>query len=257
MVEQGKILINEKVGKDIWRMEIKAPWIAKKAVAGQFVNVKLNAVNEPILRRPISLHGIDAENGILSLLYLVVGKGTEMMTKMENGDKIDLLGPLGKGFTTSFKGRRAVIVAGGIGSAPFIPLVEELRKAKKEITMIYGTRSEDSFSCLDLYEEEGVKMILVTEDGSAGEKGFVTAPLERLLQEDGADYVYACGPEAMLRAVEGVTEKYGTPGEVSTEARMACGIGICVGCTKQGKDGKRYKVCQDGPVFPMGVIEYE
>lgn len=257
MVEQGKILINEKVGKDIWRMEIKAPWIAKKAVAGQFVNVKLNAVNEPILRRPISLHGIDAENGILSLLYLVVGKGTEMMTKMENGDKIDLLGPLGKGFTTSFKGRRAVIVAGGIGSAPFIPLVEELRKAKKEITMIYGTRSEDSFSCLDLYEEEGVKMILVTEDGSAGEKGFVTAPLERLLQEDGADYVYACGPEAMLRAVEGVTEKYGAPGEVSTEARMACGIGICVGCTKQGKDGKRYKVCQDGPVFPMGVIEYE
>lgn len=257
MVEQGKILINEKVGKDIWRMEIKAPWIAKKAVAGQFVNVKLNAVNEPILRRPISLHGIDAENGILSLLYLVVGKGTEMMTKMENGDKIDLLGPLGKGFTTSFKGRRAVIVAGGIGSAPFIPLVEELRKAKKEITMIYGTRSEGSFSCLDLYEEEGVKMILVTEDGSAGEKGFVTAPLERLLQEGGADYVYACGPEAMLRAVEGVAEKYGAPGEVSTEARMACGIGICVGCTKQGKDGKRYKVCQDGPVFPMGVIEYE
>lgn len=257
MVEQGKILINEKVGKDIWRMEIKAPWIAKKAEAGQFVNVKLNSVNEPILRRPISLHGIDADNGVLSLLYLVVGKGTEMMTKMENGEKIDLLGPLGKGFSTSFKGRRAVIVAGGIGSAPFIPLIEELRKTKKEIIMIYGARNEESLTCLDLYEEEGVKMILVTEDGSVGEKGFVTGPLEKLLAEEGADYVYACGPEAMLRAVEGVVEKYNVPGEVSTEARMACGIGICVGCTKQGKDGKRYKVCQDGPVFKMGVIEYE
>lgn len=257
MVEQGKILINERVGKDIWRMEIKAPWIAKKAVPGQFVNVKLNAVNEPILRRPISLHGIDAENGILSLLYLVVGKGTEMMTKMENGDKIDLLGPLGKGFTTSFKGRRAVIVAGGIGSAPFLPLMEELRKAKKEITMIYGTRSEEYFSCLDRYEEEGAKVILVTSDGSVGEKGYVTGPLDRLLGEGGADFVYACGPEGMLRSVEDVAAKHGVPGEISTEARMACGIGICVGCTKQGKDGKRYKVCQDGPVFPMGVIDYE
>ena len=257
MVEQGKILINEKVGKDIWRMEIKAPWIAKKAEAGQFVNVKLNSVHEPILRRPISLHGIDADNGILSLLYLVVGKGTEMMTKMENGEKVDLLGPLGKGFTTSFKGRRAVIVAGGIGSAPFIPLIEELRTSKKEIIMIYGARSEESLTCLDLYEEEGVKMILVTEDGSVGEKGFVTGPLDKLLAEEGADYVYACGPEAMLRAVEGVVEKYNVPGEISTEARMACGIGICVGCTKQGKDGKRYKVCQDGPVFKMGVLEYE
>ena len=258
MIEVGKILINEKVGKDIWRMEIKSPWIAKKALPGQFVNVRINNVNEPILRRPISLHGIDADNGILSLLYLVVGRGTEMMTKMENGDKIDLLGPLGNGsFTTSFKGRRAVIVAGGIGSAPFYPLIEALKAAKKEIVMIYGARDKESLTCLDLYEEEGVKMIPVTEDGSVGEKGFVTGPLDRLLDEEGADFIYACGPEAMLKAVEEVAEKHGVAGEVSTEARMACGIGICVGCTKQGKDGKRYKVCQDGPVFKMGVIEYE
>ena len=257
MVEQGKILINECVGKDIWRMEIKAPWIAKKASPGQFVNVRLNTVNEPLLRRPISLHGIDVDNGIISLLYLVVGRGTEMMTKMENGETIDLLGPLGKGFSTSFKGRRTVIVAGGIGSAPFYPLMEALKEKKKNITMIYGARDAESLTCLDLYEEEGVKVVKVTEDGSVGEKGFVTGPLDKLLAEEGADYVYACGPEAMLKAVEEVTAKYGVDGEVSTEARMCCGLGVCLSCSKKGKDQKNHKVCQDGPVFKMGVMDYE
>lgn len=257
MVEQGKILINEKVGKDIWRMEIKCPWIAKKALPGQFVNVRINNVNEPLLRRPISLHGIDAENGILSLLYLVVGRGTEMMTKMENGEKIDLLGPLGQGFTTSFKGRKAVMVAGGIGSAPFYPLMEALKARGKEMTLIYGARDKESLTCLDLYEEEGVKSVLVTEDGSVGEKGFVTGPLDRLLAEEGADYVYACGPEAMLKAVEEVVAKHGAAGEVSTEARMCCGLGVCLSCSKKAHDGKNRKVCQDGPVFKMGVIDYE
>ncbi|MGI5873955.1 MAG: dihydroorotate dehydrogenase electron transfer subunit [Bacillota bacterium] len=257
MIEQGKILLNEKVGRDIWRMELKCPWIAMKAKPGQFVNVKLNDVAEPLLRRPISLHGIDAENGIISLLYLVVGRGTEMMTKLENGDSVDLLGPLGKGFSTFFHGRRAVIVAGGIGSAPFYPLMEELKAKQKNITMIYGARDAESLTCLDLYEEQGAEMILVTEDGSVGEKGFVTGPLDRLLAERGADFVYACGPEAMLKAVEEVAANHGVQGEVSTEARMGCGLGVCLSCSKKGKDGKNRKVCQDGPVFPMGVMAYE
>ena len=257
MLETGKVLLNEKVGKDIWRMELKCPWIAKKAKPGQFVNVRVKDVAEPLLRRPISLHGIDDANGIISLLYLVVGRGTEMMTHMENGDSIDLLGPLGNGFSTFFHGRRAVIVAGGIGSAPFYPLMEALRKKDKRIKMIYGARDEESLACLDLYEEEGVEMILVTEDGSVGEKGFVTDPLDRLLGEEGADFVYACGPEAMLKAVEGVVEKHHLKGEVSTEARMGCGLGVCLSCSKKAKDGKNRKCCQDGPVFAMGVMDYE
>lgn len=257
MIEKAKVLINEKVGKNIWRMELRAPWIAPRALPGQYVNVKLNAVNEPILRRPISLHGIDAENGILSLLYLVVGKGTEMMTKLENGDTVDLLGPLGRGFSADFHGRRTVLVGGGIGSAPLYPLMEMLKAKEKNLTLIYGAKDAESLTCLDLYRELGAEIILVTEDGSAGEKGFVTAPLERLLSEEGADFVYACGPEPMLKAVEAVTEKYAVKGEVSTEARMACGLGVCLGCSKPGKDGKNHKICTEGPVFPMGVMNYE
>ena len=257
MIESGKILINEKVGKDIWRMEIKAPRIAAAAAPGQFVNVRLNELDQPLLRRPISLHGIDAANGIISLLYLVVGKGTAMMTRLENGETVDLLGPLGHGFSTGFHGRRAVMVAGGIGSAPFYPLMEVLREKNRDITMIYGARDEESLTCLPMYEELGVRMILVTEDGSCGEKGFVTGPLERLLKEEGADFVYACGPEAMLKAVEEVVAANGVEGEVSTEARMGCGLGVCLSCSKKGKDHKNHKVCQDGPVFKMGVMDYE
>ena len=257
MRETGKVLLNEKVGKDIWRMELKCPWIAKKAKPGQFVNVRINDVAEPLLRRPLSLHGIDAANGIISLLYLVVGRGTEMMTHLENGDSVDLLGPLGNGFSTFFHGRRTVIVAGGIGSAPFHPLMEALRKKNKQIKMIYGARNAESLTCLDLYEEEGVETILVTEDGSMGEKGFVTGPLDELLQKQGADFVYACGPEAMLKAVEEVVAKYRIAGEVSTEARMGCGLGVCLSCSKKAKDGKNRKCCLDGPVFAMGVMDYE
>lgn len=257
MVEQGKILINENVGRDIWRMELKAPWIAQKAQPGQFVNVRLTEHTDPLLRRPISLHGIDADNGIIGFLYLVVGKGTEMMSKLENGDRLDLLGPLGNGFSPTFKGRRAVLIGGGIGSAPLYPLMEMLRERKKDVTLIYGAQGQESIVCLDLYKENQAEIILTTVDGSAGEKGFVTAPLERLLKSERVDYIYACGPEAMLKAVEEMALQHGVDGEVSTEANMGCGLGVCLTCSVPGKDGKNRKVCTEGPVFKMGELAYE
>lgn len=257
MVEQGKILINENVGKDIWRMELKAPWIARKAQPGQFVNVRLSDLTDPLLRRPISLHGIDADNGIISFLYLVVGKGTKMMTKLENGDRLDLLGPLGNGFSADFRGRRAVLIGGGIGSAPLYPLLEMLKAKQKHVTLIYGAKEQDSIVCLDLYKENQAEVILTTEDGSAGKKGFVTAPLEELLKSGSVDYLYACGPSAMLHAVEELALKYGVGGEISTEANMGCGLGVCLSCSTPGKDGKNRKVCTDGPVFKVGELAYE
>jgi dihydroorotate dehydrogenase electron transfer subunit len=257
MVEQGKILINENVGKNIWRMELKAPVIAQKAQPGQFVNVRLTDKTDPLLRRPISLHGIDADNGIISFLYLVVGKGTEMMSKLENGDRLDLLGPLGNGFSPKFRGRHAVLIGGGIGSAPLYPLMEMLKAKKNDVTLIYGAQEKDSIVCLDLYKENEADIIITTEDGSAGEKGFVTAPLERLLANQSVDYIYACGPEAMLRAVEDMAQKYGVDGEISTEANMGCGLGVCLTCSLAGKDGKNRKVCTDGPVFKMGELAHE
>ncbi len=257
MVEQGKILINEHVGKDIWRMELKAPGIARKARPGQFVNVRLSEHTDPLLRRPISLHGIDADNGIICFLYLVVGKGTKIMSKLENGDSLDLLGPLGNGFSIVFPGRHGVLIGGGIGSAPLYPLLEALKAQKKDVTLIYGAKDQDSIVCLDLYKENQVEIIITTEDGSAGEKGFVTAPFEALLKNGGVDFVYACGPSAMLHAVEELTLQYGVDGEISTEANMGCGLGVCLSCSTPGKDGKNRKICTDGPVFKMGELAYE
>ena len=256
MVEKAKILINENVGKDIWRMELRAPFIAGKARPGQFVNVRLSERTDPLLRRPISLHGIDADNGIISFLYLVVGKGTEIMSKLENGDQLDLLGPLGCGFSADFKGRKAVLVGGGIGSAPLYPLMEMLREHKKDVTLIYGARDKASITCLDLYREEETNIIITTEDGSQGEKGFVTAPLERLLKEGSVDYIYTCGPKAMLKAVEALAKQYGASGEISAEEHMGCGLGVCLTCSSPGNDGKNHKICTEGPVFKMGVLSY-
>lgn len=257
MVEQGKILINEKVGKDIWRMELKAPWIAMKAKPGQFVNVRLTEKTDPLLRRPISLHGIDVENGIISFLYLIVGKGTEMMSKLENGDQLDLLGPLGNGFTADYKGKRTILVGGGIGSAPLYPLLEMLKAKKKTVTLIYGAKDKESITCLDLYQEEEVDIRIATEDGSLGEKGFVTAPLEMMLKANEVDFIYACGPTPMLKAVETLALKYGVDGEISAEEHMGCGLGVCLTCSAPGKDGKNRKICTDGPVFKMGELAYE
>lgn len=257
MVEHGTILVNEKMGQDIWRMEISAPQIAAASAPGQFVNVRLHEHAEPLLRRPISLHGIDQEKGTIAFLYLVVGKGTEMMTKMAEGQDINLLGPLGKGFSLDFKGERAIVIGGGIGSAPLYPLMQELRKKGKQVTLVLGARNKESIVALDLYHAIGAECRIATEDGSMGTKGFVTTILEQEIKGEACDYLYACGPIPMLRAVEDMAEQYGIKGEISTEAHMGCGLGICLSCSVKGKDGKNRKVCQAGPVFRLGELSYE
>ena len=257
MVEHGTILANEKVGQDIWRMEIAAPKIAAVAVPGQFVNVRLHDRMEPLLRRPISLHGIDTEKGTIAFLYLVVGKGTMMMTEMQASQDINLLGPLGRGFSLDFEGNRAVVIGGGIGSAPLYPLIQALREKGKQVVLILGARSKESIVALELYHAIGAECKIATEDGSMGVKGFVTDILEEEFKNGTCDYLYTCGPIPMLHAIESMTEQYGVKGEISTEAHMGCGLGLCLSCSVKGKDGRNRKVCQAGPVFRLGELSYE
>ncbi|MEG0874551.1 MAG: dihydroorotate dehydrogenase electron transfer subunit [Clostridiales bacterium] len=257
MIESGIILNNEKIGKDIWRMVIESPNIAAKATVGQFVNVRVHDNLEPLLRRPISLHGIDKDRGTIAFLYLVVGKGTEMMTKMEPRQSINLVGPLGKGFSTDFLGENALVIGGGIGSAPLYPLLQELKKNGKKAKLVLGAATDQSIVGLYLYEELEVEVAIATEDGSLGEQGFVTAIVEKELASGKYDYIYTCGPIPMLKAIEELSAKYKVAGELSTEAHMGCGLGICLSCAAKGKDGKNRKVCQDGPVFRLGELAYE
>lgn len=257
MLETGIVLNNEKVGRDIWRMEIEAPSIAQAAKIGQFVNVRVNDTIEPLLRRPISLHGIDPERGKIAFLYLVVGKGTEMMTKMAPRDDINLVGPLGHGFNADFNGNKALVIGGGIGSAPLYPLLQALLKKGKKPTLLLGAADIWSIVGLSLYDELDIDIAVATDDGSVGEKGYVTDMAKRELASGKYDYIYACGPVAMLKVVEELSTEYGVPGEISTEAHMGCGLGICLSCTAKGKDGKNRKVCQDGPVFRLGELSYD
>lgn len=257
MLELGKILENKPVAKDIYEMVLEAPEIAKAARPGQFVNLRLSNKLDPLLRRPISLHGIDPEKGTITMLYLIVGKGTAMMRDMEAGAVIDVLGPLGNGWNCNFEGRYAVLIGGGIGIAPLYPLAKALTKAGKTVELIVGAKNKEYLTDLSLYETADVRVTVTTDDGSAGIKGFVTEALANSIQEKTCDYIYACGPLPMLKFVEKLAIANKKPGQVSTESHMGCGLGICLLCPSKVTAGGYKRTCTDGPVFEIGELDYE
>ena len=238
-------------------MTLKAPEIAKFSKPGQFVNLKLSETLEPLLRRPISLHRIDAENGTLTMLYLVVGEGTAMMSRMEPGETINVLGPLGNGWNCDFPGLHAVLVGGGIGIAPLYPLAKALREAGKEVSLIMGAKNKEYLTSGTDYEQLGAEVFVVTDDGSAGAPGLVTAPLQQLIDAGRCDQIYACGPVPMLRAVEELALSHNIPGQVSAESHMGCGLGVCLLCPNKVQSGGYKRTCIDGPVFAIGELDYE
>lgn len=251
---KGKVLKNISVQPGIYEMTIAAPEIAKSAVAGQFVMVRpIYRSFEPFLNRPFGISDINITNGTINILYIVVGKGTDLMSEMQQGDDVFLVGPVGNGFTLLPEGKKAALVAGGMGIAPLLPLAKALRNAGINVYGLMGASRASALVGTDNWQENGVQVQIATDDGSVGEKGFVTALLEDLLNKEKIDFIYCCGPTPMMaRAVE-IAEKFHVPIEVSLEKRMGCGIGVCMGCICKLKqaDGsvKQYRVCYDGPVF--------
>ncbi len=251
---KGQVLKNEPAQPGIYEMTIAAPEIAEQAMPGQFVMVRpIYRSFEPFLNRPFGISDIDTVKGTINILYIVVGKGTDLMSEMQQGDDVFLIGPVGNGFTMVSKGKRAALVAGGMGIAPLLPLAKTLQE--KGITA-YGLMGASKGAALvgtDNWQENGVQVQIATDDGSAGQKGFVTALLEDLLSKEKIDFIYCCGPTPMMARTVEIAEKYGVPIEVSLEKRMGCGIGVCMGCICKLKqaDGsvKQYRVCYDGPVF--------
>lgn len=250
----GKIISNLEVNPRHFLMEIKAPSIAKNAKAGQFVTIRCDDATSPLLRRPFSFHMINGSS--FSVLYEVLGRGTRILASKKSGEKIDLLGPLGNGFTIPKKRLVFILVAGGMGVAPLVALAEELVKSKnRQVHAIIGARSKRRLFCERDFKELGVKPIVATDDGSYGKKALATEVLDKLLLRVGTvlPTIFACGPEPMLKGVSHIARKRGLECYASLEENIACGVGACLGCAVKTKLGYKL-VCKDGPVFNLNEI---
>ena len=245
---QGKFFITEKtaVAKQIYSFRIECPEVVKIASAGQFVHIKADGF---LLRRPISICGLDREKGLLRIVFEVRGKGTDKLSQLNKGDFMDIIAPLGHGFTVNREYKKVVLIGGGIGTPPMLPLAEIYGD---RATVITGFRNSGAVILQEDFGKTGAETVLCTDDGSAGVHGFVTEPLAEILEKNGADMVYACGPTPMLKKVSEICSEKNIPCEISLEERMACGVGACLGCAcRIKKNGEEVfaHVCKDGPVF--------
>ena len=247
-------------------LALAAPEVAERTLPGQFVMVKAGDRLEPLLRRPFSVFEVLKEKGKtvgLSLLSKRIGPSTRLLFDAKPGDGVQCLGPLGRPFAPVAAPDEAWLVAGGVGLAPFATLAEVLRARNAPVKLYYGARRAAELFYLDLFERMGVDLVLATEDGSRGDRGRVTVPLERDLRRRAGKsnvMIYACGPEPMLAAVSSLSAVHGCPCQVSVERVMGCGIGGCYSCVIPIKtaDGTWHHVrsCLAGPVFRSDEIKW-
>ncbi|MDD5505140.1 MAG: dihydroorotate dehydrogenase electron transfer subunit [Candidatus Omnitrophica bacterium] len=248
-----KIVSHNKLKNNYWYLEFESGLIAKNACPGQFVEVKVSDRMYPLLRRPLSIHSVNKAK--VKLIYEVIGPGTQILSKRNRGDFLDVIGPLGNGFkysriTKKSDQEKTILVAGGMGVAPLVFLAEKI-KLNKPLVLI-GARKKDQILCLPEFKTLGCKVIIATDDGSLGFKGKVTELLKEILSEAGQSNkpknIYACGPHFMLKAVNGISCEHNIASQLSLETHMACGFGACLGCVVSTKSGYK-RVCKDGPVF--------
>jgi dihydroorotate dehydrogenase electron transfer subunit len=246
---------------DVYKLTLRAPEIARRAVAGQFVEVRCTpgraTALDPLLRRPFSLCEIRPEEGEITLIYRVVGRGTKLLSAVAPGSELDVMGPLGHSFPDPAVGEgRLVLVGGGLGIPPMVAAAERAVRVGREAAAVIGARSQVYLAGRTELDGINLPTKVMTDDGSAGEKGFVTQPLRQMIAAGEVGEVWACGPEGMLQAVKELCLPAGVRCFVSVERHMACGFGACIGCTvpKAGQPGF-FKACQDGPVFAAEEVE--
>lgn len=253
--KQAAILSATESVRDTYLIRLEAPEIAAAARPGQFIMVRCG--DETVLPRPFSIHRTTTD--CISILFADVGKGTHWLSQRKRGEKLDIFGPLGNGFTLYEEDLNVMLVAGGMGIAPLVFLAEAALRQGKTVTLICGGRSQDCLvpvSMPQIVFDEGVnpeslQIINVTEDGTEGTRGLATDLIVPCLEH--INRIYACGPMPMYRSMAAGMEKYGVPVQVSLEIMMGCGTGVCYGCTIRTKKGLQ-QVCKDGPVFDLDEV---
>lgn len=248
MYTQGMYEIIEKKesAKDIFDLTLSCKDMSELANPGQFVHISVPGF---FLRRPISICDIDKDKGTIRIVFQIRGKGTDALSKFELGEKLDMMGPLGNGFKLLDKSKKAIVIGGGIGTPPMLATAKHYGE---NATAISGFRTKELVILQDDFKTQGSKTILCTDDGTAGEKGFVTDALLKCIEEDMPDIIYACGPVVMLKEVAKIAEENEIRCQISLEERMACGVGACLGCAvKMTRNGQEFygHVCKNGPVF--------
>lgn len=244
--------------------------VAKKARPGQFMHIQVAETHDPLLRRPLSIAGINPGKEEVTIYYRMAGRGTDLLTRLQENDHVSILGPLGNGFTIPKEGE-ILLIAGGIGVFPLYSLLQAVNRDKVKIHLLWGGENIDFLESADLKYvlNTGINLQIATMDSSLGHKGLVTDLLQKFLNNKGIQELNrnkrlkaaSCGPKGMLKAVAEVCAGYEIPLEVSLEERMACGLGACLGCVCTVKDEegnrKRKRVCKEGPVLPAREVDWD
>jgi dihydroorotate dehydrogenase electron transfer subunit len=265
---KAKVIKNIAVRPKYYKISVACAGIAAEALPGQFCEIKVADNDEPLLRRPLSIHG--AGTGSLDFLYEVVGPATQILSRKKTGEVLDIIGPLGKGFDCGRRttdeseakrslpegdGRR-ILVAGGMGVAPLVFLANKLtdyspKTTDRRLLVLIGAKTKNQILCEGDFKRLGCDVKVATDNGSKGFRGKVTELLTKILRtalHERRTTIFSCGPRPMLKAIQRLAKGREIPAQISLEAHMACGIGACLGCAVETVDGYK-RVCKEGPVF--------
>ena len=257
---KAKLLEKEELKPGIFKFSVQADEIVNTARPGNFIEIRVNDDIEPFLRRPISIYNIDKEKGILEFIFQVKGKGTTILAKRNKGELIDIVGPLGFGPFKYSNFENLGIIGGGIGVFPLYELAKSAKNENKNVNTYLGFRNKDLVVLENEFKQVSNQLTITTDDGSYSQKGFAIDFLKKDIEAGKIDSIYACGPLPMLRAVRELALEKNIPCQISLEERMACGLGVCLGCAvktaKSSKEAPEYwHVCKAGPVFQAKDVE--
>jgi dihydroorotate dehydrogenase electron transfer subunit len=268
--EDAEVLDHQEVAEGTFRLQLHCQRIALTARPGQFLMLAVHKGTDPLLKRPFSFHRILPDEGLIEILYRVVGQGTWRLSQCSPGTRLNLLGPLGNGFTLPEKDNPAIaLIAGGIGIAPLHELMVQLTSnpagaGGRAIHLFYGARTATELIPIEPYENMGITVHCSTDDGSLGYRGYVTRFFELSTEQEHLQptTVYSCGPLVMLHGVAKWSLAKKVPAQLSLESLMACGIGACLGCALPAPhpddpmSDNYLHVCKDGPIFEAGSIAW-
>lgn len=250
---QARLIKKEKIKEDIFKFYLEAKEIVELAKPGQFIEIRVTEGIDPFLRRPISIHNLNKENGILEIIFRVQGKGTQILSKRKEEELIDIIGPLGYGTFKLENYKNIAILGGGIGVFPLYELAKQAKEVAK-VNIYLGFRNKEAVILEKEFEKVSDKLIITTDDGSYKIHGFAINELKEDIEKEQIEAIYACGPLPLLKAVQTLAKETNIPCQISLEEKMGCGLGVCLGCAVDVVNAGYGHVCKHGPVFDSNKV---